>query len=63
MDPGNDRQPSDNYTDRLDDLMTNHRDAVHAAQNNDSLRRAITRLREPRARLFTNIASEAQRAE
>lgn len=55
---GNDLQFSDDYTRHLADLMTDYWDAERAAQNNDSLRRAIDRLKELRARLCTDAVPE-----
>lgn len=57
---GNDLQFSDDYTRHLADLMTDYWDAERAAQNNDSLRRAIGRLKELRARLCTDAVPEVR---
>lgn len=60
VDRGNKLHFSDSYTDHLDDLMTNHWDAERAAQNNDSLRRAIARLKDLRARLSADAVPEVR---
>lgn len=57
---GNDLQFSDDYTHHLADLMTDYWDAERAAQNNDSLRRAIARLKDLRARLCTDAVPEVR---
>lgn len=57
---GNDLQFSDDYTHYLADLMTNYWDAERAAQNNDSLRRAIAQLKDLRARLCTDGVPEVR---
>lgn len=57
---GNDLQFSDNYTHYLADLMTDYWDAERAAQNNDSLRRAIAQLKDLRARLCTDAVPEVR---
>ena len=57
---GNDLQFSDDYTRHLADLMTNYWDAERAAQNNDSLRRAIAQLKDLRARLCTDAVPEVR---
>lgn len=57
---GNDLQFSDDYTRHLADLMTNYWDAERAAQNNDSLRRAIAQLKDLRARLSTDAVPEVR---
>lgn len=57
---GNDLRFSDDYTRHLADLMTDYWDAERAAQNNDSLRRAIDRLKELRARLCTDAVPEVR---